>query len=73
MMSDSENNDKPDLNETILETASGPKKVSGDVGSVEQYSISDLIAADKYLASKEAAKGHGLGIKLSKIEPDGTN
>ena len=73
MMSDLENDDKPDLNEVLLETASGPKKVSGDAGSVEQHSISDLIAADKYLASKEATKGRGLGIKLSKIEPDGTN
>lgn len=68
-----ENADFSELEKTILETASGPKKVSGDAGSVEQHSISDLIKADKYLASKEAAKGHGLGIKLSKIEPDGTN
>ena len=60
------------ISKAILETASGPKKVSGDAGSVEQHSISDLIEADKYLASKEAAKGKGLGIKLSKIEPDGT-
>lgn len=71
-MSDSENNKKPDLAEVLLETASGPKKVSGDAGSVEQHSISDLIEADKYLSSKEAAKGRGIGIKLSKIEPDGT-
>ncbi len=62
----------PDLTEVLLETASGPKKVSGDAGSVEQHAISDLIAADKYLASKEAAKGRGLGIKLARIEPDGT-
>lgn len=60
------------ISKTILETAAGPKKVSGDAGSVEQHSISDLIAADKYLASKEVAKGRGLGIKLAKIEPDGT-
>ncbi len=60
------------IEKVLLETASGPKKVSGDAGSVEQHAISDLIAADKYLSSKEAAKGRGIGIKLSKIEPDGT-
>ncbi len=62
----------PDLSEALLESVSGPKKVSDDAGSVEQHSISDLIEADKYQASKETAKGHGIGIKLSKLEPDGT-
>ena len=71
-MSETENNGKIDLSEALLESASGPKKVSGDAGSVEQHSISDLIEADKYLASKEAAKGRGIGIKLSKLETDGT-
>ena len=65
-------NEDDSLSKTILETASGPKKVSSDAGSVEQHSLTDLIKAEKYLASKEAAKGSGLGIKLSKIEPDGT-
>lgn len=64
--------DKENISNVILETASGPKKVASDAGSVEQHSLSDLIKADKYLASKDAAKGNGLGIKLSKIEPDGT-
>ncbi|MDD3586667.1 MAG: hypothetical protein PHQ75_05750 [Thermoguttaceae bacterium] len=66
------NTEISDLEQVILETASGPKKVSSDAGSVEQHSLSDLIKAEKYLASKEAAKGNGIGIKLSKIEPDGT-
>ena len=70
-MTDS-NNDANEIEQNIIDNASGPKKVTGDAGSVEQHSISDLIKADKYLASKEAAKGRGLGIKLSKLEPDGT-
>ena len=61
-----------ELEQVLRENAAGPKKVSGDAGSVERHSIADLIEADKYLASKEAAKSHGLGIKLSRIEPDGT-
>lgn len=40
-----ENVDKANLNEILLETVSGPRKVSSDAGSVEQHSISDLIRA----------------------------
>ena len=71
-MADNDSSEKKGLEEVLLENAAGPKKVSGDAGSVEQHSISDLIKADKYLASKGAAKSHGIGIKLTKIEPDGT-
>lgn len=59
------------LEDTIRENASGPKKATGDSGSIEQHSLQDQIAADKYLASKEAVK-HGIGINLVKISPDGT-
>lgn len=48
-----------DTEKVLRETASGPKKVSGDAGSVEQHSISDLIAVDKYLSSKENARKGG--------------
>lgn len=72
IMSDDNTSEGVDLEQTIRESASGPKKVAGDAGSVEQHSISELIEADKYLASKEVAKSRGLGIKLTKIVPDGT-
>jgi len=42
------------LDNTIRENAAGPKRASGDSGSVEQHSLSDQIAADKHLASKQA-------------------
>jgi hypothetical protein len=61
-----------DLDNTIQENAAGPRKASGDAGSVEQHSLTDQIAADKYLQSKEAAATKGLGIKLLKISPGGT-
>ena len=61
-----------DLNDTIQDNASGPRKASGDSGSVEQHSLPDQIAADKHLSSKAAAAGKGLGIKLAKISPGGT-
>ena len=61
-----------DLDNTIRDNASGPKKASGDSGSIEQHSLADQIAADKYLASKNAAAGKGLGVRLVKISPGGT-
>jgi len=61
-----------DLDSTIEENATGPKRASGDSGSVEQHSLKDQIEADKYLAAKKAARSKGLGIKLAKIAPGGT-
>ena len=60
------------LEDAIEENATGPKRASGDAGSVEQHSIRDLIEANKHLAAKKAAAAKGLGIKLAKISPDGT-
>jgi len=61
-----------ELDNEIQENASGPKKASGDSGSVEQHDLEDQIAADKYLESKKASRAKGLGIKLAKISPPGT-
>ncbi len=61
-----------DLENSIQENANGPKRASGDGVSVEQHSLTDQIAADKYLQSKQAAATKGLGIKLLKISPGGT-
>ncbi len=60
------------LDDSIKTNATAPKRVSGDEGSVEQHSLPDQIAADKYLASKQASQSKGLGIKLFKISPGGT-
>ena len=60
------------LENTIQENANGPRKASGDAGSVEQHSLTDQIAADKYLQSKQAVATKGLGIKLLQISPGGT-
>ena len=65
-------NDFSALKDAILENAKGPKKVSGDAGSVEQHSLQDQIAAERFLASKEATRKPGLGIRLTKLSPDGT-
>ena len=61
-----------ELDNSIKENAAGPRKASGDSGSVEQHGLADKIAADKYLESKKASRAKGLGIKLAKISPGGT-
>ena len=55
----------------IRENAAGPKKATGDSGSIEQHALADQIAADRYLASKQAARSKGLGIRLAKLVPPG--
>jgi len=60
------------LKDAILENAKGPKKVTGDSGSVEQHSLQDQIAAERFLQSKQASQKPGLGIRLIKLSPDGT-
>ncbi len=62
-----------DLEDTIRENAGGPKRAKGDSTEMEQHSLPDQIAADRYLASKAAAKKQGLGIKITKLVPPGTD
>ena len=60
------------IENSIKENAMGPKSASGDAGSIEQHSLTDQIAADKHLQSKQAMSSKGLGIKLLKLSPGGT-
>ena len=62
-----------DLEQTIRENAQGPAKASGDAISMEQHSLSEQIAADRYLESKKAARRKGLGVGLKKLVPPGTD
>ncbi len=57
--------------QVIEQNAQGPKKVQGDAGSVEQHSLQDQIAADRYLASKQAMRSKSKGIQISKLVPPG--
>ncbi len=59
-----------ELQDAIKENAQGPKRAQGDAGSVEQHDLKDQIEADRYLASKEAAK-KGLGVRMTKVIPPG--
>lgn len=62
-----------ELDDTIRENAQGPAKASGDAGSMEQHSLSEQIAADRYLQSKQAVRSKGLGLRITKIVPPGSN
>lgn len=62
-----------DLTPNIEQNAKGPAKASGDSGSMEQHPLPDQIAADRYLQSKKAAQGKGLGVKFTKLVPPGTD
>lgn len=61
-----------DLTDAIKQNADGPKRAQGDAGSVEQHDLKDQIEADKYLASKEAAKNPAKALARVKIVPPGT-
>ena len=60
-----------ELDNTIRENAAGPKRAAGDSGSMEQHSLSEQIEADRYLASKTAARSGSLGLRKTKLIPPG--
>ena len=62
-----------EVENAIRENAQGPAKAAGDAGSVEQHKLADQIAADKYLASKEAAKSKRRGLVFNKLIPPGAS
>lgn len=61
-----------DLTDAIKQNAEGPRQASADGVSVQKHSLADQIEADKYLASKEAAKNPAKMITRVKIVPPGT-
>ena len=60
-----------ELDDTIQDNAAGPRKATGDSGSVEQHPLRDQVEADRYLNSKKAARARGLGVKVTKLVPPG--
>ena len=64
-------NTQNSLDDAIRRSASGPKSAEADGQRVEQHSLSDLVKADRYLASKEAAKSRGGGLRMRKMVHSG--
>ena len=63
--------EKTDLTDAIIKNASGPKSAEVDGQKVEQHSVSDIIEADSYLASKKAARSRHRGLKFNKMSHSG--
>ncbi|MBX3497760.1 MAG: hypothetical protein KF769_16115 [Parvibaculum sp.] len=61
----------PNLEQAIRDNAAQPAKASVDGQTVEQHPLKDQIEADRYLASKDAARKPGLGVKFAKLVPPG--
>lgn len=64
-------NPTPNLEQAIRDNAAGPAKAAGDSGSVEQHPLKDQIEADRYLASKAAAKSPAKALRLTRLIPPG--
>ncbi|MDR2763121.1 MAG: hypothetical protein LBB88_10995 [Planctomycetaceae bacterium] len=60
------------IESVLIDNACNPKRVQGDSGSVEQHSLQDQIAVERFLESKKATRNKGLGIRFFKISPDGS-
>ena len=62
-----------DIKTALENNAEGPKKATGDQGSVEQHSLKDMIEADRYLKSTSAVtnKAKGFGISIARIKAPG--
>lgn len=60
------------LTDTIKQNAKSPKQASADGVNVQQHSLPDQIAADKYLSQKAAGKNPAKALTRVKIIPPGT-
>ena len=60
-----------ELQQSIEQNATEPKRVRGDSGEVEQHSLKDQIEVDRYLASKKAVQGKGMGVRIGKMKASG--
>ena len=64
--------DRDVLIESIRESAQTAKRAKGDNGEMEQHSLSDQIAADRYLRSVAAATAGPARLRFAKIVPPGS-
>jgi len=60
------------ITDALNSAAAGPKSVAGDAGRVESQPLPDLIQADRYVRSKDAASKPARGLRITKLTPPGT-
>lgn len=59
------------IENAIRDAATTPQAVTADGVTVTQRPLADQIAADRYLASKAAAKTKTRGLRFTRIIPPG--
>ena len=60
------------IDQAIADALSGPQKASGDAGSVESYSLTELMKMKSFLAGQTAGKKKNRGLRFTRLVPDGT-
>jgi hypothetical protein len=60
-----------DIVDAIRDNATAPASMAGDGQSVTEHSLTDQIAAAKFVAAQAAVSGPTFGILFSKIIPPG--
>ncbi len=60
-----------EVKDAIEKNAKGPRRAKGDVGEVQQHSLKDQVAADRYLASREARSKPHKALRFAKLSPPG--
>lgn len=60
-----------EIKTAIATSATGPAKVTGDEGSVEQHPLPDQIAAEKHIRGNDAVATPRRGLRYSKFVPPG--
>lgn len=61
-----------DLTDAIEDVAQNPKKVTGDAGLMEEHSLPDLIAADRYGKAQAGADKPARGMRITKLVAPGS-
>ena len=61
-----------EVENAIRQNAQGPESAEADGVKVQQHSLPDQIAADKYLAGRDARRNPARAFTRVKIVPPGT-
>jgi hypothetical protein len=63
-----------EVSDALKTAAQQPKRVRTDAGEVEAHDLEQQIAADKYLAAKNATRSTNThrGLRFNRIIPPGT-
>jgi antitoxin (DNA-binding transcriptional repressor) of toxin-antitoxin stability system len=64
--------DSAAMTAAIVATIGSPQSVTTDGVTVSSRPVADLIALDRYLASKAAVQTRRRGLRFNRMTPDGT-